>query len=155
MADYDDILNATWEDLPVAQLLPVGNWLLKGSNVAFIKAKTEDEKSKVLFTYKAHSPVNVADDLLEELGDYDITINDLQLQVYIENATDWANVRKQAELGGVKVEGKLFDDAGKLAFAKAFRGSEVVAEVGQRNYTNRDGDVIWQNSVAKFQRVTE
>lgn len=155
MAEYDDILNATWDDIPEAQLLPVGNWLLKGSNVAYLKPKTEEDKAKVLFTYKASKPVNVAEDLLEELGDYDVSINDLQLQIFIESAADWTKVRKQAELGGVDVGNKLFDDSGKLAFAKKFRGSEVVAEVGQRNYTNRDDEVVWQNSISKFQRVTE
>jgi hypothetical protein len=155
MIDYDDILNRTWEDVPEPVLLPVGDWLIAGKNAALIKPTKEGQSLKVLFSYGAKSPVAVAEDLLEELGDYDITINDLTYTIYLESAADWDKVRKHLALHGVEMTGAILDDNGKLAFNKAFRGAEVVGQVGQRSYENADGDTIWQNSLSKFQAVTE
>lgn len=153
--DYDDILNRTWEDVPEPELLPAGGWLLVGGNVSLIKPKEDGKSAKILFSYKAKEPVSVADDLLEELGDYDFSINDLNYTVYIENASDWDKVRKHLALSGVEIDNKakIVNEAGKLSFAKAFRGSEVVADVGQRSYENSEGNTIWQNSLSKFAKV--
>lgn len=152
--DYDELLNQTWEELPVAVLLPAGGWLLKGTTVGFVKPKEEGQSAKVLFTYKAKEPISVADDLLDELPEgYDLDINDVQYTIYIENAGDWDKVRKHLAQHGVTLTGRLFDDNKKLAFAKAFSGTEVIAELGQRSYENAAGETIWQNSVSKFQKV--
>lgn len=155
MADYDDILNRTWDDIPEPQLLPNGGWMLSGANVALVKPKEDNQALKVLFSYKAKQPTNVADDLLEELGEYDFTINDLTFTIYVETAADWSKVKKHLAKHGVEVSGALFNEAGKLAFAKAFRGSEVIAEVGQRSYEDAAGETIWQNTLSKFQAVEE
>lgn len=153
--DYDDILNRTWEEIPTPVLLPAGGWLLVGKNAALVKPKEEGKSLKILFSYQAKEPVSVAEDLLEELADYDISINDLSFTVYIETPADWAKVKRHLALAGVEMTGSILDEAGKLAFNKAFRGSEVVAEVGQRSYDDANGDTIWQNSLSKFQKVAE
>lgn len=153
--DYDDILNRTWDDIPEPVLLPGGSWLVVGQTAGLVKPKDEGGKLKVLFNLKAKEPVQVAQEELDELGDYDITINDLQYTVYIESAADWDKVRKFLEIFGVEMSGRIVGGDGKLTFAKAFRGAEAVAEVGQRNYTNQDNEVIWQNSLSKFQKVAE
>lgn len=150
---YDDIFNQTWEEVPEPQLLPDGGWLLTGANVSFIASQDADKSSKVLFNYKAKSPVSVDEDQLEELGDYDITTNDLSYPIYIENAASWTAVRKHLEKHGIELTGPLFDSNKKLSFAKAFRGSEVIAQLGARTYTNSEGESITQNSVNKFQAV--
>lgn len=155
MSNYDDLLNRTWDDIPEPVLLPGGGWLLVGKNAALIKPREAGKSLKILYTYGAKQAVSVADDLLEELGDYDITVNELNFTQYIETAADWDKVRRHLALHGVEMEGAILDEAGKLAFNKAFRGAEVVAEIGQRSYDNNDGETIWQNSVAKFQKVTE
>lgn len=153
--DYDDLLNMTWDGIPEPQLLPDGGWLLTAKNAAFVKSKEADKSHKILYSYSAKAPVAVAEDLLDELGEYDITINDLVYTQYIENAADWDKVRKFVALHGVEMEGALFDSNGKLAFNKKFRGTEVVATVGQRSYDNDAGETIWQNTLSKFQKVTE
>lgn len=154
--NYDDILNRTWEEIPEPVLLPNGGWLLAGKNAALVKPKDDTGKSlKVLFSYQPKEAVSVRDDDIEALGDYDISINDLQFTIYIETASDWTKVRKHLALHGVEMEGAILDENGKLAFNKAFRGSEVVAEVAQRSYDDANGDTIWQNNLSKFRKVAE
>lgn len=151
--DYDDLLNTSWENIPEPVNLPGGSYLIKGANVAFVKAKEEGKPHKVLFSYNAQSPVAVDEDALAELPEgYEIETNDLTYTVFIEKAADWNNVRKHLELHGIELTGGIFEN-GKLSFAKAFRGAEIVAEVGQRFYTNAAGDSIPQNTLSKFQRV--
>lgn len=151
--DYDDIMNRTWDDIPQPQLLPGGGWLIKGRNAGFMKAAEEGKSAKVIFFYTAKEPVTVGQDLLDEMGDYDFAINDLSYTIYIETAADWDKVRKHLEKHGVELSGKLFNDAGKLAFSKKFAGAEVTAEIGQRSYENNDGETIWQNTLSKFQKA--
>lgn len=153
--DYNDILDRTWDDIPEPKLLPGGGWLVVGKTVGLVKPKEDGQSLKVLFTLKAKEPINVASEELDELGDYDITINDLQYTVYVESAADWDKVRKFLGIFGVEMSGRIVNEDGKLSFAKAFNGAEAVAEVGQRNYENKDGDVIWQNTLSKFQKVSE
>jgi hypothetical protein len=153
--DYDDILNRSWDDIPEPKLLPGGNWLMVGKNAALVKPKEEGKSLKILFTFGAKSPVDVAEDLLDELGDYDVTINEVSHTIYLETASDWNKVRKFLALVGIEMEGSILDEAGKLSFNKAFRGSEIVAEVGQRSYDDAAGETIWQNTLAKFQKVAE
>lgn len=152
--DYDDILNQTWEDVPEPELIPIGGWLLVGGNVSLIKPKEEGKSAKILFGYKAKEPVSVDADRLDEMGNYDFTINDLNFTIYIENAADWDKVRKHLLLSGVEIDPKekIVNEAGKLSFAKAFRGSEVVAEVGQRTYEVA-GVTKWDNSLTKFAKA--
>lgn len=154
--DYDDVLNETWDELPVEKILPDGGYRLKGANVAWVKPAKEGQKAKVLFSYEAKEPLTVDADVLEEkLGsDYDLSMNNLTFTVFIESAKDWQAVKKHLAVHGVEVEGPLFDDNKKLAFAKAFRGTEVVAQVGHR-FFERDGEQQEQNTLSKFQRVTE
>ena len=153
--NYDDILNATWDDIPVEHVLPTGGWLLRGDNAAFIRPKEEGKKAKVLFTYKAVQPTETvrAEDLEELPEGYDLSINNLQHQVFIESAADWDNVRKHLAKHGITLTGNLFDERGKLAFNKAFRGSEIVANLDQDNYQNDAGETIWKNKLNNFQRA--
>lgn len=153
--DYEDILNRSWDEVPEPQNLPSGGWLLKGTNVSLVKPREEGQSLKVLFTYKAVKPVSVAEDLLEEMGDYDFSVNDLQFTVYLESAADWNSVRKHLAIHDLSMDGNILDGNGKLAFAKKFRGAEVIAQVGERSYENSVGETVWQNTLSKFQKVAD
>lgn len=152
--DYDDILNATWEGMPTEVVLPAGAWVLRGENAAFVRPKEEGKKAKVLFSYKAVAPVEGVD-TSSLPDDYDISINNLTFTIFIETAKDWDQVRKHLAKHGVAVTGALFDERGKLAFNKAFRGTEVVANLEQDNYENAQHEVIWQNKLSGFQRAED
>lgn len=151
--DYDDILNQTWEDVPEPQLIPNGGWLIAGSTVALVKAKEEGKPHKVLFTYKPKQPVSVPQDLLEDMGDYDFSVNDLTFTIFVEAPSDWDKVRRHLDVHGIQLKGRIVDDKGKLSFAKEFRGAEVIANVDERTYEAQDG-VHVQNTLSKFQAVT-
>lgn len=151
--DYDDILNATWEDIPEPKTLPDGGWLLKGRSVAWILPKKEEDSAKVLFGYKPKSPVSVDDEALEALGaDYDLEMNDLNFSILIKSAADWNKVKKHLEIAGIELDGPLFGEDGKLAFAKAFKGTEVVAQVTTQHY-EQNGEAKTGQNLSKFQAV--
>lgn len=154
--NYDEILNRTWEEVPELQLLKTGGWLVKGRSVALIRPKDEGKSLKVLFGFKAEQPVSVAQDLLDEMGDYDFTANDLNYTMYVETAADWDKVRKFLDIFGVEVDKKkpIIDSAtGKLSFSKDFQGREAIAEISERSYDNDAGQTIWQNQLSKFQKA--
>lgn len=153
--DYDDILNRSWDEIPEPQILPAGDWLVAGANAALVKPTEEGKSLKVLLSYTAKSPVAVDEDKLAELGEYDISTSDLNYTIFVEKASDWDKVRKHLAIAGVPMEGAILNENGKLGFAKAFRGSEVVVELGERSFQNQAGETIWQNSMSKFRTVTE
>ena len=155
--DYDDIYNETWDELPVEKTLPDGGYRLAGANAAWVKPRDENGKAKVLFSYTAKEPLTVDPEVLEEaLGDnYDLSMNNLTLTFFIEGPKDWQAVKKHLTIHGIEVTGPLFDENKKLSFAKAFRSSEVVAQVGHRFYQNNSGENVEQNTLSKFQPVSE
>lgn len=156
--DYDDLLNKTWEGIPKPQVLPIGDWLVVGKNAAFIRSKKEGQSNKVLFTTKARQALdNVDEGELEELmaSGYDITINDLNHTIYIESDADWNKVRDFLAVFGVELEGRLFDDKGKLAFNKAFRGAEAITFLEQRNWEDDAHTVHWDNKMTNFRPVED
>lgn len=152
--NYDDLLNKSWDEIPEPQLLPGGGWMVEGRNVALVKPKEDGQALKVLFSYKAKEPVAVDEEALAELGEgYDIAMNDLTYTVYVETAADLDKVRKHLAIHGIDVNGGIFGEDGKLSFAKAFRGTEVVATIGQRSYENNAGETVWQNTLSGFQKA--
>lgn len=154
--DYDDLLNRTWEEIPQEQVLPVGDWLLKGQNAAFIKPKDESQSPKVLFSYTAQQPVEVDEDELNELSEsgYDIEITKLSFTIFINDASSWHDVKAHLEAHGLTMEGKIFDDKGKLAFNKAFRKSQVVAYLEQDHWEDKvTKKTKWRNSLSNFRPV--
>lgn len=154
--DYDELINRTWEDVPEPELLPEGGWLLVGTNVGLVKPKKEGDKLRILWSYKPKEPVAVAQELLDELGDYDFTVNTLTFTQWIEAPSDWDEVRKHAHKHGFEIDPKArIVENGKLSFSKAFRGSEVVADVGQKPFTRSSGESTMENTLSKFQAVEE
>lgn len=151
--DYDDLYNATWENIPEAVNLPDGGYLVKGVSVGFIKPREEGKSGKVLFTYNAKQPVSVDEDALADLPTgYDLETNDLNYTIWISKPSDWNDVRSHLALHGVEIAGPIFVN-GKLAFAKDFRGSEAIAQVTTTFYENNAGETVPQQNLKSFQRV--
>lgn len=155
--DYDDLLNRTWDDIPEDKLLPGGGWLVAGRNASLVKPKEDGQSLKVLFNMKAKEPVSVAQEELDDLGDYDVTANDLTYTIYVEKPSDWNKVFKFLDTFGVTVDRSdpILNSEGKLAFSKAFGGAEAIAEIGQRVYQTREGETKQDNTLSKFQKVEE
>src|SRR5690606_4101030 len=126
--DYDDILNRSWDDIPIPQVLPLGSYLLRNRNVTY-KPATDTASARVLFFYNVREPMDDVDaDALAELGeDYDLSTNQVVASFFVESARDWDTVRNHLALHGVDLSGKTIREA-----FKEVRGKEVVAYLDQR-----------------------
>ncbi len=147
---YADILNRSWDSIPKPKLLPVGSWLLKGKNVAMFAPKEEGQSTRVAFFYEAREPMDdVSETELRELGDdYSYSENDIVKQFFINRNKDWDNVRRHLELHGVSTEGKSQADT-----FKEFQGSEAIAYLGTKTFTNAAGQTITDNDPTSFAKV--
>lgn len=148
-SNYADILQQSWSEIPEPKVLPVGSYLLKGSNATFQKAKDETKNPSVLMVFQPKEAMDDVDQAaLAELGDnYEVTENSVFHRVYIERKSDWDKVRKILAKMGVSVEGSLEESF------KAFRGAEVIGYLDQNTYTNGEGNVITQNVIKEFAPV--
>jgi len=150
MADYDEILNRSWDDIQEDKLLPVGSWLLKISNISYQKGQG-DKDPVVLAVFNPKEPMtDVDDDQINELGsDYDYTQNRLFKRFYISGDADWKGVKRVLELAGVEVKGKSIIDAFKEA-----KGREVVGYLEQSNYEDKaTGETRTSNEIKKFAKA--
>jgi len=142
--DYADILDRGWEEIPQVKTLPVGSWLLEGTNASF-KAG-DDSNDSIIFVYKAKEPMDDVDtDQLDELGaDYDYSDNRIFARLWLETNADWDKVRNHLVKHGIDVSGKISDSL------KEFKGSQVVSYLDTRTYTNSVGDEVVDNDPVQF-----
>jgi hypothetical protein len=149
MADYADILNKSWDEIPEVVPVPKGSYLLKGQNATFQPAKGEDGSPSVLFVYRVKEPMDDVDTgELAALGDnYDLEANRIFTRFWINDGSDWDKVRKHLTKHGVPLKGNIADSL------KEFKGAEVVAFVDQRNFTDNAGQSQTENTAANFTPV--
>lgn len=149
-ADYGDILDKVWGDIPEPSTLPNGSWLLKGRNASYVAPKDDTQNGKVLFFYTPQEPTDDVDaEELAALGeDYDITENQITYTIWIEFGKDWDKVRQHLAKHGVEDSTVSIRDS-----LKAFKGTQVVAQVGTRTYTDRNGETQVENTASSFTAV--
>lgn len=143
---YEDILDRQWDNIPKAQILPEGSWLLKSRNASFIAPKGENSPV-CLFVFAPKEPFDdVSAEELEALGtDYDVTTNRIFYRKYVETAADWDDVRELLTKMGVDLKGKTI-----RASLKEVKGSEIVGYLKQRSYQNDAGQTKVENTVSNF-----
>ena len=149
---YEEILNRSWDDIPEELLLPVGSWLLTGRNASFLPAREEGKNPRVLFFYTPKEPMDDVDqDALAEIGypdNYDISENQIVKTIWIEGNRDWRQVKAHLEMHGVDTSaGSIMESL------KAFRGTEVVAYLDQRQFTRANGEEQFENSPTNFSPI--
>lgn len=144
--NYEDILNKTWDELPETVALPVGSWLLRGKGAKYLEPKG-DNSGQMLFIYGAKEAMNDVDqEDLDKLGpNYDVTSNKVFVKFWIEDSSDWEQVRRHLKKHGIETAGKSLPDT-----FKEFRGKEIVAYLDQRTYTNSAGDEVTENVASNF-----
>lgn len=149
--DYEDILNQSWESIPVVQTLPDGSYLLKGRSAKYQPAKNEDGSPAVLFVYTPKEAMDdVSADELAKLGDnYDVGANRIFSKFFVNDGADWDKVRKHLVKHGIEATGSIEDSL------KAFKGTEVVAFIGTRSFTNNAGETQVENQATNFTKVEE
>lgn len=147
--DYDDILNRSWEDIPVEKTLPSGDYLLAARNAAYMAPKEEGKSGKVVFFLTPKEPIagEVDEDALAELGDdYDLGINEVSYTVWIESMRSWGDVRQVLAKFGI--------EGGNIRQSlKDVRGRQIVGTVGSRTFTTAAGELKEQNVVTSFKAL--
>lgn len=136
--DYESLLDTGWEELPEVQILPEGEYLLKGRSASYKPGKGSSNPF-FMFVYDVKDVEDLDPDGLKELGDYDVSNNKIFHRVWIENGADIKNINAFLAKHGVK-------SSTPREGLKDFKGSEVVAYLKQRHYTvngeDREENVI-------------
>ncbi len=149
---YDDILDKSFDDLQDDKLLPLGNWMLRLRNAAFLPPRQEGQSARVLFFYTPVEPTGDVDvDELEALGeDYDYSENQIVFQVWIEGNRSWRDV-----LTHLKKHAGVDFTVGSIreVLKKGIKGSEVIAELDERTYENSFGDLVSENNAKAFRPI--
>ncbi len=150
--DYEEILNKSWDEIPVAQLLPVGSYRLKSGGANYIEAKDADKNDCVLFPYTPVEPLQDVDaDALAELGDYDISQNKVFHRIWIEGYADWDKVRKHILKHGIEL---IPGETPKETFAR-MKGSAIIAWLDQREFEDKSGETVQTNDPTQFAAVED
>lgn len=151
MANYDDLLNRSWDEIPEEAVLPVGDWALEGKSASFIESKEDGKSDKIVFFWGVTSPVDVDEEEIAKLGsDYDLDLNQPTQTFYIDGPSAIGKVRKFLLKLGVDIEGLT-----PLESLKAFKGARAVAFLDQRSYQDQSGETVWQNDVKKVRALEE
>lgn len=135
--DYDDILDRSFDDIPMPKDVPLTSYNAVCDGISFMKPKKEGGNPKVLAFFKLTSPVEpLDDDVMAELGaDYDFTLNRYARSVWISEGRDWKTVLEILHSLGVDTEDKTVKEAMKSA-----EGHEAVVRLQRgRTYTGQDG----------------
>lgn len=145
--NYETLLNQSWGEIPEPKTLPPGSWLLKGRNASYMPPKGESS-ARVLFFYTPKSPMDDVDEsALNGLGaNYDIEDNDIVATFWVEKKKDWAKVRNHLKKHGIEPA----NDVPISETLKAFKGTEVIAYLETKVYTNQQGEAEEQNNPTNF-----
>lgn len=149
MSDYADIASMSWENIPEPKVLPVGSYLLRGRNASYQPSKEEGKSPTFMFVYSVKEPMDDVDaEALSGLGeDYDLASNQIFFRIYVETAADFAKVRRHLALHGVEAKGDIKETL------KKFKGTEVVAYLNQKQFTDRQGETRTDNNAETFAAV--
>ena len=143
---YESILDRQWGDVPKPVVLPDGSWLLKGENVVHMPPK-ESGDQRVLFFYTPKEPMDDVDaDAIEALGeDYDYGSNQVVYTIWLRH-NNWEPVRQHLALHGVDIG----DNTTQKESFKAFKGTEIVAYLTTKTFTDSNGVIRVENDPTNF-----
>jgi len=148
-----EVLKRQWSDAPHEELLPNGNYLLRGRNATYRPSSNADNSDQILFAYGVKEPMSDVDD--EELAaigypnDYDVGQNEIFYRLWFDpqKGRDWDNLKAHLVKHGIDPKGNLEDSL------KQFKGTEIVGTIEQRTYTDKAGQVHPVNDAVGFSPV--
>ena len=153
---YEELLDKAWDEIPEESLLPSGTWRLAARSVSYKPGKG-DTSPCFLFAYNPVAPGDDVDpDAVSDLGsDYDVSSNVVYFRLYVETNRDLRQVRSHLEkhLGFVMPPGSVPETLRNKSLAKAFRKTQVLAHLGRRTYTDRNGEVKEENQASNFSAI--
>lgn len=151
---YEDLLKSGWNELPDPKVLPEGSWLLKKTRGSYFK---EDEdrglSARVSFEFKPVEPMDDVDaEEIDKLGpDYDIGENRVEYTIFVERSADWK--RKVLPFLAKLGVGVDPNEDPRETVKKRGNGNTIIAYLGTRTFTTRDGEVVEQNTAKQFRAV--
>jgi hypothetical protein len=152
MSDYLDIAATSWDEIPEVQTLPAGTFLLKARSAKYNEPKEEGKNGSVLIVYTPKMAMDDVDDdalaaLAQDGQEYDLANNTIFHRIWIERQSDWKNVQKHIEKHGIAPKGSIQDGL------NALKGTEVLAYLSSRTFTDGAGETKEENVASQFAPV--
>ena len=143
-ANFEELLSKNATEVKPDAPLPTGTWKLKGIG-ATKSAGTETQKPSISFGYTPVAPQDDVDPA--EVADEAWMGRRLWKRFTVESEGDVANVVKHAAKHGIDLVGKSVGDVLE-SFGKV--KPVIFAAVGIRNWTNKDGEIVTENTLKDF-----
>lgn len=148
----EDVMGLTANDVTEPELYPEGPWTLK--NVGFSATDVEDkegnEQRLINLRYEGFEPSQDVDPELVERGGFEGKT--IWVRRYISKPGEKA--KRDGTLARfvkfVRLHGIDTDDKDVTEMCKALKGSIILADIGTRNYTTKDGDDVRDNTASNF-----
>lgn len=150
---WDDLRKRGFDELPRDVLLPVGSYLLRGRGAKYNPARG-DANPTISFAYGVREPMDDVDDkeLQKALGpNGDVSSKRVFYRIWLETGADWDAVRNHLAKHGVKAYPTA--EGGLEKSLEAFKGTEAVAYLDHRNYTNKAGELVTENNPTQFHKA--
>lgn len=155
LADLEDIMSLTAEDIRAPGLYPTGPWEIR--NVGYTLSDVEDKEGnpqkKINLRYEGFAALDGVDEDAVNEGGFEgktLWIARWISKPAIKAAHDGTLQRfiNFVEMHGVDPSGRDLE-----AMCKALKGQGLLADVGTRTYTNKAGEEVTDNTVANFASV--
>lgn len=150
MSDYESIAAKSWGDIPKDKVLPVGSWLLRLRNAAYVESNDPQVSNKFLFFYQVREPMSdVTPEALSELNGYDVTMKQIVKTFWVETPRNWDEVRAHFGLLGIETpDTKSLPDTIKEA-----KGHEIISYLDTKTFQNSQGEMVTDNNPVSFAAV--
>lgn len=150
MSDYESLATKSWDEIPDEQLLPGGSWLLRVRSAKRIAPKQDGQSEQLMIVYEPLEPMDDVDgEQLAALNngvEYDLAMNRIYVKFWLETGKDYHNARAHFQKHGV--EGANLEEA-----IKASKGTQVIAVLGTRTFTNSAGEPQTEQTATSFTPV--
>jgi hypothetical protein len=157
LESMEDVMSLTAESISAPGLLPTGPWTIRniGFSVSDVTNRDGDEQKLLNLRYEGFEPGPEVDPELVEAGGFEGRT--LWVKRYISKpaakaARDGTLARfvNFVSMHGVDTAGRDLTD-----MLKALKGTMIGSQIGEREYTNKEGDKIRDNTATDFSSVSE
>lgn len=149
-SNFASIMDQSWENIPEIKLLPVGSYRLRNRGAQYKEPMKEGGDPFILYIYQVVEAMSDVDEAaLAALGDnYDLKGNRVFVRQYINDSSDWQQVRNFLAKHGVEAKGDI------NTTLKEMKNKEAVAYLDQRSFTSMAGEARTENSASPASFVT-
>lgn len=152
LENFTDILSLTAEDVDEPSLYPSGPWLIKNRGYSTSDGEDRDGNPQLIinFRYEGFQAGPEVDPDLVEQGGFEgrtLWVRRYISKPAVKASRDGTLARfiNFIAMHDVDVSGRTLDD-----MCKAVKGFSILADLGTRSYTNREGDTVTDNTATNF-----